>query len=758
MIYTYGKSMLNKNILILNSPALEWRDSWPSGNGQIGTLVSGDVYNEEIIINHENLWLNGEVLDLPDVSKSLSKVRELIEQKKYKDAHNYHRDILHKQGYKPQMAEFSPVCTLELRNKNTEPYSDYERSLNMETGEVSIKWKVGEKTFSRNQFVSRSSGNIYCSINSSNNDSLNYDINLTPLAGQIDSKYLEDHKLQFSKLSENEFMVIKGKNDKGIYFEAFLYIKSEGGSRQVEGELLQIRNSKNIQIEVEVFTGTSTYESITEYMSFNYLDELKKHSAIHGELYNRLKLKLDGKDMKQVQKMFDFGRFLLISSAGSALPPNLQGLWNGDKHPIWNCFYMLNENVQMMHWQVLPGNMSELMYSLFDYYESHLNDFKENAQKLFGCKGIFIPANTVPETGLITDLQGHLIYWTGGAAWLCRLYYDFYLYTEDLNFLQNRALPFMKETADFYESFTFENQKGELEFSPSISPENSPEDFNHEFKMDAECNVTINSTMDIALCKELLTNLINGSVICGLYGEKLTLWKEMIAKLPEYTINKDGAICEWIHKDFLDNYHHRHVSHIYPFFPGTEISIGNEMVPSIEKAVEKRFEIGMKEQTGWSVVHLANIYARLGRGNKALECLDILKKHCTGVNLFTYHNDWREGNFCQAKPKGFNKRVFQIDANMGYPAAILEMIVYSEPGKITLLPGLPSSMTEGEISGLLCRGNILLDIKWNKTSITGRLKSKTDKSINICSPLITTCDTCKKDLESEIWQYYNLDI
>jgi alpha-L-fucosidase 2 len=721
----------NKNRISLNTPASEWRDAWPTGNGQVGALVYGDVTNEKIIINHEDLWLYGEKLPLPDVSGSLKEVRNLMEKKEYSKAHNCHRDRLHESGYFPVMSDFSPLCTLEILDNNPYPVSLYRRDLNMENGEVSVNWQGGGYHFSRDFFVSRSSGKIYCQFKSSGTGQLNFNLSLSPLADNPDNSYCKAHGLEFSKETDSGSLSISGRDKRGFNFGAVVSIKRDGGSSTVENDVLQIRNSEMIQIEIEVFAGASDRLGADTFCDFDYSHELFKHKKLHGELYHRLNLELGGEGMKDVQKMFDYGRYLLISSTGSALPPNLQGLWNGDRHPIWNCFYMLNENIQMMHWLALPGNTPEMLLSLFEYYESRLDDFRENALKLFKCRGIFIPANTVPDTGVITDLQGHLIYWTAGAAWLCRFYYDYYLYTEDETFLRERALPIMKEAAAFYEDYTYVNERGEIEFNPSISPENAPEEFNRQHKMDANCNISINATMDIALCKELLTNLIEGSELCGLNDESIPVWRNIISKLPPYTVNEDGAICEWLHEGFSDNYHHRHVSHIYPFFPGREIAPGDEMVSPIKKAVDKRFEIGMKEQTGWSVVHLANIYARLGQGDRALECLEILKEYCTGENLFTYHNDWRERGVCEAKPKGFDKRVFQIDANMGYPAAILEMLIHSDRGVITLLPGVPSTMEEGRISGVKCRGNIQLDMKWSAESLSVQMLSQRDQSVHI---------------------------
>ncbi|MDC7236114.1 MAG: glycoside hydrolase N-terminal domain-containing protein [Spirochaetales bacterium] len=744
-----------KHILELDSPAEEWRDAWPSGNGTVGTLVSGNLQHERIIVNHEKHWLYGKVQPLPDVSFALDKVRELVEGRDFQKAHNCHRDVLHEAGYKPVMSDYSPVFTLEIIDQNFESCSSYSRTLNMETGESVVKWQIEEKQYQRRLFVSRHSGKIHSRLSAETAASLNLLFRLSPLAEEAGHKYLESHNLVFEHESGKNYLMIKGQDIRDKCFGGVMSLDTDGDT-VTQNDDLYILNASYVDLEIEVFADCDTNFCSSFHNPADYDDELASHIQIHGELYQRLELNLRNSDMLPVQQMFDYGRYLLISSAGSQLPPNLQGLWNGDNHPIWNCFYMLNENVQMMHWQILPGNMPELMHSLFEYYEALIDDFRENARKLFDCRGIFIPANTVPETGLITDLQGHLIYWTGGAAWLSRLYFDYYLYTEDKTFLKEKAMPFMKEAADFYEDYVYRNEKGEIEFCPSISPENAPEAFNVKHKMDANCNITKNAAMDIALCKELLTHLIEGAEICGIYEDAVPRWKDMLEKLPAYTVNDDGAICEWIHNDFSDNYHHRHVSHIYPFFPGCEMSGEDEMLKAIEIAVDKRFEIGMREQTGWSVVHLANIYARLGRGDRAMECLDILKEYCTGINLFTYHNDWRDRGVCMTKPKNFDKRVFQIDANMGYPAAILEMLVYSRPGSIHLLPGLPPGMKEGEVKGLLCRGNILLNMDWSEQKVGIVLKSASDQTVQIglSSGMNSTFSA---DLRAGQWQRFHLE-
>jgi alpha-L-fucosidase 2 len=190
-----------------------------------------------------------------------------------------------------------------------------------------------------------------------------------------------------------------------------------------------------------------------------------------------------------------------------------------------------------------------------------------------------------------------------------------------------------------------------------------------------------------------------------------------------------------------DNYHHRHQSHIYPVFPGLEVTAESD--PAIYEAcriaVEKRLVIGLTSQTGWSMAHMANIYARLGAGDRALECLELIARSSAGPNLLTYHNDWRAmgltmGGWSASLPP------FQIDANFGFTAAVLEMLVFSKPGLIKLLPALPATWTTGNVRGLATRGGVTVDMQWNRdrSHFTATLTSPRPQKVRVQLPAWTS--------------------
>jgi alpha-L-fucosidase 2 len=62
---------------------------------------------------------------------------------------------------------------------------------------------------------------------------------------------------------------------------------------------------------------------------------------------------------------------------------------------------------------------------------------------------------------------------------------------------------------------------------------------------------------------------------------------------------------------------------------------------------------------------------------------------------------------------------FQIDGNFGYTAGVAEMLIQShEPGIVRLLPALPKAWSSGEVKGIKARGNISVDMAWDKGEVT----------------------------------------
>ncbi len=734
-----------KNKLIMKYPAAwwgaKWRDAIPSGNGITGAAVYGAVHQETVLLTHEDLWCGVKTKELPDISAKLPEVRRLLFAGKAEVADRVLADELERLDYFPNIGTPLPLGDLKIKMPVGKGFRNYRRILNMETGEVTVCWQDGAAAYERNLFVSRADDLVAMEIKCTGGP-LTVEVSLD-LHDRSDVRLPGNGVAALPEALEvlsDESGIIRyaARNDDGTDFGAVARIVKTDSTALVVLKLFVKgeRRSSWVRLQRELEATVMDYQAL-----------LAPHAAEHGGLFRRAKLDLggsaDGHSLSNeellmeayqgeapialVEKMWAYGRYLLISSSrAGGQPCHLLGLWCGEYAGFW-AFNMANENMQMIYWQALSGGMSETLLPVFDYFDRLMDDFRENARKLYGCRGIYIPAVTTPPSGLLKTVYPHIIHWTGAAAWMAQHYYDYYLYTGNETFLRERALPFLRETALFYEDFFMAGDDGFFVSAPSNSPENNPGNYWDGNGMGMAMETTINATMDFALAKEVLTHLIEGSELTGVYRNDIPKWTAMLARIPAYQINADNAVKEWMHPFFLDNYHHRHQSHIYPVFPGTEVTRESDLdlFAAFETAIYKRLEIGISEQTGWSLAHMAHVFARMNDGDQALDCLNLISRSCVKNNFLTTHNDWRGMGIGVE----MDWAPFQIDANMGWASAVQEMLLFSVPGKISILPALPEKWSCGSVSGLMARGGVRVSIEWNKKTVSANLCSVKDQSI-----------------------------
>ncbi|WP_348651739.1 glycosyl hydrolase family 95 catalytic domain-containing protein [Paenibacillus silviterrae] len=750
-----------KNKLFLKYPASWWKNMWrealPSGNGTIGASVYGAIREETILLNHKDLWHWGRKDALPDVSHTLEETRKLMSEGKYFDASWNLTNAVKETGYATRLASKLPLGDISLNMPCTQAFRNYRRSVDMETGEVQVAWQDGGAAFERKLFVSRTDQMVVYEISSADTAvEGEFLLRLHRTDGSTTSDKYKELESTVEVKAEGSYLYYAATSDEGKDFGIVLRLVSDGGTIRQEGDRLQFAESNRVMALAKVFVQSDRssewprlYEELSR-IGKTYEQLLDDHVKEHQRMFHSVSLNLFGDQdhsfneelllqaydgeapVSLIEKMWAYGRYLFISgTAPEGQPFGMYGLWPGDYRLVW-CHNMANQNVQMMYWHALVGGLEELMPALVRYYEGMMDDFRDNARKLYGCRGIYIPAGTTPGIGVPNQIVPVIMNWTGAAGWLARHYYDYYLYTRDREFLVGKVLPFMKEVALFYEDFIHLDEDGSILYYPSVSPENTPLNFmpTDGRPLAHPMPTTINATMDLAILKELLTHLIEGGREAGLYLEEIPKWKAMLQRIPAYQVNEDGAIREWMHPDFDDRYEHRHLSHIYPVFPGQECNRETEpdLFEAFETAVKRRL-IGA--QSGWSLATMSNIYARLGDGNRALECLDILARSCLLSNLFTLHNDWRNMGICM----NMNEAPIQLDAAMGVISAVQEMLLYVSPTLVKLLPAVPDKWVRGEYAGLrFCTGTAT--VAWDRAEgmLRACLSASRDTAITLKLP------------------------
>ena len=730
-----------KRGMYMEYPAADWREALPTGNGDVGVMLYGNIVRERLMLNHKRYFYHRNHKPLPDFSALLPELRRMMDEGHYEEADRFFMDKIRESGYgNTRSGEYQPGFDLEIRREPGTPFTGYGRTLDFETGEAQVYWDEGDVSFTRSLFVSRTDDVVALRLSASKNGKISGAFTLSPhdFMDAFNKNVLvppAELGLTFDTpvIDPQGFISISGKReDDGTYFGAVVRIIPVNGSMKQDRNrnVLVVEDADQTLALIKLFYKGTPAERFAECkqtltsLPADYDFLLKRHEAIHRELFLRCAIDLNaGTDRllsnerllldaykgrishALTERMFNYGRFLLICSSNpSGLPANLQGVWNGLYFPPWQGSFFFNENIQMNYWQALQGNLSEVLLSLINLVESGLPDFRENALKYYGCRGILTPIRMIDDFGKKTGAIPQDVFFTGGAGWLAQFFYDYWLFTDDEDFLRNRAVPYMKEVALFYEDFVQKDDKGRMKMYPSDSPENMP--------AGRRTQLCINATMDFAVMREVLTNLVDACIRLKIEKDGIKRWQKMLSEIPPYQINDDGALKEWMHSDFKDNYHHRHQSHIYPLFPGFEINKETDarLFDACRVAVEKRRIIGIESQTGWSLAHMANIYARLNQGNEALECLNLMSRSTVGANLFAYHNDYRYMGITSSA-QGWQP--YQIDANFGWSAAVIEMLIYSNKNSIKLLPALPDDWSDGNIKGVRCRGNFEVDLQWN---------------------------------------------
>lgn len=458
---------------------------------------------------------------------------------------------------------------------------------------------------------------------------------------------------------------------------------------------------------------------------------LERHVARHQPLYDRVKIDLGapaedrslsseqllakgGRSLALIERLFNAARYNVLSATGLHAPC-LQGIWGAKMTPNWAGDFTANGNLPVAISHMLQANTPELMLSLFNQLEAHMDDFRTNARVLFNCRGIHIPSHFYTH-GLDCqfDKTWPMTFWVAGAPWYSMFYWDYYLYTRDREFLRRRALPFMEEAVAFFEDFLTEGADGKYIVNPSYSPENHPKNY----KMQA----CINATMDIAAIKAMLRAVIEASRTLGANSDRIPAWQAMLDKMPAYGNNADGEFREWLWADMEDNHEHRHASHLIGLYDlhDPEIMQSRELRQGALKAIDRRMDFRRKENTGvmaFGICQLAFSAAALGQADRCEEMLGWLGDNYFLDNMFSTHDP---------------HNIFNCDISGGYLSLVMKMLCYSEPGRIDVFPAKPSSWRRGSIKGMALRGGIIMEeLRWDGSKTTVTLRADDTQKVSV---------------------------
>ncbi|MDO5423138.1 MAG: glycoside hydrolase N-terminal domain-containing protein [Eubacteriales bacterium] len=735
---------ITRNTLYMRYPSSWWHDLWReglvSGNGAIGINIYGGSKKETMVINHHDLWHGKKCTELPDVSDAFQELRRKMDEENFQEASWTVVNALKERGYEGELESCLPLANIKIEYAGGKGFSDYLRWMQMDSGEVGQKWKDQGTQYASTAFVSRPEQMIAKRI-VSDGETLDVTVDLDmhrDEKGDVPEPLCSHILESAQKRRDDDCLVYYARNDDGTWYGCVVQFRFPGGKAEDAPRGVRLTGCREVLLYGKVFVKKAesevpetirTLETELRALADSYENYLQCHKNVHEKFFNSASFELDyegfhsneellyqafqGVRNKELyEKLWRFGRYLFISGTDEKTNPfPMYGLWGSAYGLLW-CHNMANINIQMIYWQSYVGNLLDYNKAFFRYFNDRMDIFRESAKKLFGMDGIFVTAGTTPGMAYPNQVVPVIMNWVSAAGWLCKHYYDYYRYTKDRKFLKEEILPFMEETAKFYEDFVTYDANGMLKFYPSVSPENTPGNFmppeiDPANPMPHPMPTTVNSTMDLAILKEFFAHLIEISEEEQLYPEKIEGWKKIIRAIPEYKVSRDGGIREWQDERFDERYDHRHLSHIYPLFPGNEVSTvqNSEQIPAFRRAVDLR---KIDTQTGWSLAYAASMYARLEEPEMAARCLENMTKSTVISNFFTLHNDWRGMNVTL----NWYAAAVQLDANMGYVNAVQEMLLYTAPGVLKILPALPEFMDRGRVRDFRYFDGFV-DLDWN---------------------------------------------